>query len=515
MGWYSPEYHIMSWALSCLQLRKYYNNITLYADTVSSKLLIDTLQLPYSNVVCNLDELNIYHDNLWAIPKLYAYSLQEQPFLHVDGDVFIWKPFDEKLLNSDIIAQNKEAGTDYYENILNNLENKLSYFPAEIKYQRKVANPIYAFNMGIFGGHDISFFKEYTSKAFEFVNNNIECLSKINVSNFNIFFEQYLLYCLTSKGNKNVSLLLDTVIDDLSYTGFGDFVDVPHYKQYLHLIGTFKRNREICNQMAFRLRKDYPTYYYRIVQLFRDNKLPLKKDYYHSLTEKSESELVERFNFLKGKSIEKVSAAPVKKTISSFWRTGLIIAYLNETNTGISKSTKKKLINDVSEVENCIQEILTNKFSHLNNDFLYKRDILSSGYFENIFTDVHKIYDVNLVSNDDFEIIEACYDWTLLEDNESSPRIKVQKIIESCKEKGNLVIIPECDSQGYSMVNIDDLDLFLLSLLKKPLLIKALFKEIATAFDKEELKSAYDEFKLLIFGRIKSALLYKLIKPLI
>ena len=63
-GWYAPEYHIMSWALSCLQLRQYYNKVMLYSDSISAKLLIDTLELPYTTVECKLDSLNHYNTEL-------------------------------------------------------------------------------------------------------------------------------------------------------------------------------------------------------------------------------------------------------------------------------------------------------------------------------------------------------------------------------------------------------------------------------------------------------------------
>jgi hypothetical protein len=37
-GWVSPAFNIMSWALSCLQLKKHYSDVTLYADSTSAKL---------------------------------------------------------------------------------------------------------------------------------------------------------------------------------------------------------------------------------------------------------------------------------------------------------------------------------------------------------------------------------------------------------------------------------------------------------------------------------------------
>ena len=58
-GWLSPEYHLMGWTLSCLQLKQFYPIVDLYCDNSSKKILIDILQLPYDNVICNLDKIHI------------------------------------------------------------------------------------------------------------------------------------------------------------------------------------------------------------------------------------------------------------------------------------------------------------------------------------------------------------------------------------------------------------------------------------------------------------------------
>ena len=99
-GWLDDKYHYMSWALSSYQLRKYYDEVELVTDAAGKELLIDILNLPYTNVVVKLDEINDYDRDLWALGKVYTYSLQQSPFLHVDGDIFIWKPFEKKLLES-------------------------------------------------------------------------------------------------------------------------------------------------------------------------------------------------------------------------------------------------------------------------------------------------------------------------------------------------------------------------------------------------------------------------------
>ncbi|HPG54936.1 MAG TPA: hypothetical protein PK641_00840 [Candidatus Enterocola sp.] len=87
-GWVALEYHLMSWALSCLLLKRSYTNVKLYANAEVAKCLTDYLKLPYDEVHILSDKFKLPHPSLWALPKLWTYSLQEEPFLHVDALLF-------------------------------------------------------------------------------------------------------------------------------------------------------------------------------------------------------------------------------------------------------------------------------------------------------------------------------------------------------------------------------------------------------------------------------------------
>ena len=56
-GWINPQYHLMSWALSCLSLRKNYDDVSFYTDSNGYKVLIKLLKLPYTDVVVQYDDL--------------------------------------------------------------------------------------------------------------------------------------------------------------------------------------------------------------------------------------------------------------------------------------------------------------------------------------------------------------------------------------------------------------------------------------------------------------------------
>ena len=520
-GWYAPEYNLMGWALSCLQLKKHYNDVSLYADDVSARMLVDTLQLPYTELVCDLDKLNNMHPKLWALPKIDTYSRQDSPFLHVDGDVFIWEPFDDLLLSSGLITQNLEISTEYYENNFQNLEKNLTYFPPEIVEARKKYNPIYAYNAGIFGGSDLLFFKKYTSKAFEFVKQNEQHLSKINVSVFNIFFEQYLFYSLVKKNDKKVAVLLNEVIGDNQYTGFGEFNEVPHNRRYLHLLGTFKRDRVVCEQLANRLRLDYPEYYYRIIELFRSNKVALKKDFYYFTDKSSSKSLTDRYTLLKS-NFEKDEIPILSET-----------EYLNGNQLPVASNLERIVFDKLIKLENVQDEqykfelkkdiklfqkklhiLLQKKFINYSRDYLYGRDISHIQHLQMIFENPDKGFNIRLLIDPLVEIAECKYNWNeVYQSYVDDKHTKTELNLEPSAVR--ISIIPECDTQGYSLIDLDDLDSLILDILKTPTTVNDLINQIKTWFDADDLENSLAEFSKLIHGRIKMAIQSKIIKALI
>lgn len=80
---------------------------------------------------------------------------RKDPFLHLDGDVFIFNQFADSLLNSKLIAQNIEEATDYYISIQKQLMDHFTYFPDCVKAEFDAQTPIKAINAGILGGHNI------------------------------------------------------------------------------------------------------------------------------------------------------------------------------------------------------------------------------------------------------------------------------------------------------------------------------------------------------------------------
>lgn len=271
-GWCSAPYHLMSWALSCLQLHQFYDNIELITDIKGKELLIDQLKLPYKNVRVELDELGLlpFH-GLWVMKKIYSYTLHDEPFLNVDGDVYVYAPLPNELLSGQLIAQNIEQDFDYYKELVGLVGETFPSVPRTIKEQIRRGMEIQASNAGIFGGNNYAFFKDYFQVVEQFVAGNqdqIKSLSPSQLVNFNAVVEQYIFHCLSGDQGIEVNYLLDTVYDPSFFESFANFHHLPNDIAYMHALGDYKKNGWVCDQLAHRLRLDYPEYFARVMGLF-------------------------------------------------------------------------------------------------------------------------------------------------------------------------------------------------------------------------------------------------------
>ena len=75
---------------SMLLAKKYYDNVVLYTDKKSAKIIRE-IGLPYTEINDTLlDGANI---GTFTVPKMFVYKEQKEPFLHIDIDSLIFKKF--------------------------------------------------------------------------------------------------------------------------------------------------------------------------------------------------------------------------------------------------------------------------------------------------------------------------------------------------------------------------------------------------------------------------------------
>ncbi|PKQ61166.1 hypothetical protein BZG01_19915 [Labilibaculum manganireducens] len=270
-GWPSEFYHACSWALSNLKFKQFYPEIVLYTDKDGYDWLINKLGLEYSEVVCNLDCLSKYHPLLWALPKVYAYSQQNAPFIHADGDVFIWEKFNSTFEKSQLLVQNFEKNFAFYQTSLNQIEENFRDIPSLLMDEIRKKQTITAINAGVIGGQNYEFFKEYAAIAMDLVDKNTDQISKINIGMFNPVFEQLIFFLLAKQKRLEITPLCEGVKE--TFEQFLRVNDVPILTKYIHTIGVSKRKEFIYLEIEARLKYEFPEVYQRI----RDTYFPGKK----------------------------------------------------------------------------------------------------------------------------------------------------------------------------------------------------------------------------------------------
>jgi hypothetical protein len=269
-GWHSNYFHYMGWMLSCLQLRGFYDEVELVTDAVGKQLLIDELGLPYTNVRVVLDDtLRDCPEQFWATPKVLAYNIQEKPFIHIDGDVFITKPFSSNLENAEIISQYIEDDFNCYNLALDAVERHNLSVPNEILLQREKAKKPIASNMGIFGGNNLEFINQYSSTALNFSKQYYSVSEIDNLPYFNCLFEQELMYCMAQSKSVNINYFFDMYSRNFDRYNFRDPLAQLDSKGtnefgYVHLGGGCKKSYSNCIKLLYVLREKFPQYYKRL-----------------------------------------------------------------------------------------------------------------------------------------------------------------------------------------------------------------------------------------------------------
>lgn len=80
--------------------------------------------------------------------KMFTYSLQQESFLHVDNDIFIWGVFPDEIIKARVACQNIEQivpnSTDDYIRALGYMHKKFKSIPRFFVKARILMLPIWA-----------------------------------------------------------------------------------------------------------------------------------------------------------------------------------------------------------------------------------------------------------------------------------------------------------------------------------------------------------------------------------
>jgi hypothetical protein len=272
-GWLSNESNIMCWALSCLNAKKIYGNIELYTDNAGYELLINQLHLPYDKVHLVFDNsiMNSIPKELWALSKIYTYSLQNEPFIHIDGDFIFWDKID---IEKDILFQNLEIGLDFYQDTYV-LFSKNRHVFKKCNFTKCIDIPFIgsAANLGIFGGFNVSFIKEYAKDVLEFIAMNID-YKDIFISeakNVNCFLEQYYLYFLCKERDAFCETVHPSIFMEPEKNK-NKYYDIPDvFNLFNHFLGNSKKTEIVNDFVKWKLLEFHQDFYYKIKKILNNN----------------------------------------------------------------------------------------------------------------------------------------------------------------------------------------------------------------------------------------------------
>ena len=269
--WGNILYDLSSWVLSVETTRQHYDECVLYADDMGRYILVDLLQLPFTEVY----PLNVgkEEERFWALGKLHAFRQQEAPFFHIDSDVYLWKRLPERLENAPILVERIEDfyPTDrfsfYKPELVEHVIGDQGYLPEEWKWYRRSRKKLKTASCGIVGGENLDFFRYFTEVAIEFAHHpdNESLWSKIPKEvDLNVLYEQFLLCACNEYRNRRTGTKSSKVtrIEPLFLPSEDPFFPgMAAERGYTHVAARAKQNDSIKERLLHRVRRDYPDSY--------------------------------------------------------------------------------------------------------------------------------------------------------------------------------------------------------------------------------------------------------------
>lgn len=272
--WREPVHHLLAWGLSLRLARSHYPQTALVTDTAGRQLLVDRLGLEFTHVSTELDRLQDADPALWALGKLVAYSLQDEPFVHVDADVFLWRPLPDRLASAPVLAQHPEDfhrrdEPDGPRSIEDSFGRAGLSLPAEWQWARSLGGSRFReASCGILGGTNTGFLRHYANQALDLALNPRHApawAATPNRDGLSTAVEQFfLLACLAYHRFNPASPYRGVYIRYLFPSG-GEAYSRDHAARagYTHLLGPAKQNEHVTARLAERVRADDPGFYQR------------------------------------------------------------------------------------------------------------------------------------------------------------------------------------------------------------------------------------------------------------
>lgn len=268
--WATERHHLLSWVLSVQLARKHFRKTRLVTDEYGARMLVDGLRLEFDEVQIVLNELDQQDPKWWALGKIYTYRRQDAPFIHIDSDVFLWKPLPINS-HTQVFAQNPEyfqLGESFYkpDMLTVRVQQQGGWLPEEWQWYQSRGSIQQAECCGIFGGNAIDFINYYADLAIRTIEHDVNRSVWQTMDDGierNILLEQYLLSACISHRNHHQDLYRQPIAMEYLFASEEDAFNAEKSAAagYTHLIADTKRDAVIADNLEQRVKKDYPEAY--------------------------------------------------------------------------------------------------------------------------------------------------------------------------------------------------------------------------------------------------------------
>lgn len=192
-------------SLKCLKDKNY--RVKLVTDQLGKKYLIDTFSMPYDEVTTELEDANI-SPYLWGMAKMYAFSIQEKPFLYIDLDAFLFNDIDYSLKKGEIFFQNYEYNYYTAYDTYCRFNNYFKYDRNNVilEYEKEIERGLYgnAYNTAVFGGNNLELIKLVTDNVLNYCRKNMASVDNKYIGDrLSVWIEQVYLHYLLSFSKVN------------------------------------------------------------------------------------------------------------------------------------------------------------------------------------------------------------------------------------------------------------------------------------------------------------------------
>lgn len=277
-GWPTLAHYLMSCVLSVETARSHFDGTRLVTDAVGKEMLVDGVELRFDDVRLELSEIEEYDPGWWVLGKVQAFRTQDEPFVHIDNDVFLWNGLPERLTNADVLAQNPEHFTDesdYYQ--LAELEAVRRYpygwLPKEVEWCRSLYGVHQrSLNTGIYGGHRVDFIQYCAELLFEMLDHrgNRDAIAKIDdkvkvAGLLEMFLPAACIEYHTARRHSPFMTVRAATLFGSAEQAYTD----GEAGYYTHLIGQSKSSPTYARKLETRVRSRYPRYYERCMEYSR------------------------------------------------------------------------------------------------------------------------------------------------------------------------------------------------------------------------------------------------------